>query len=128
MLKYFKLDNHKDDVWIQFTHVMTFTTSVRPRKHIDYKKLNEGDQLPFVSSKVRVSRVLKGTFLVQRRRQSPNIVSNIYLISFRLRDKRRYTFSVLNLMKFSRHFPSNHRAIYLFLIVEYKKKCAHTVG
>ena len=107
---------------------MAFTTSVRPRKQIDYKKLNEGDQLPFVSSKVRVSRVLNETFLVERiiaRRQSPNFVSNIYFISFILRDKRRYTLSVL---KFSRHFPSNHRANYLFLIVEYKKKCAHTVG
>ena len=103
--------------------IMAFTTSVQ--------KLNEGDQFPFVSSKVRVSRVLKETFLVERviaRRQSPNIVSNIYLISFILGDKRRYTFSVLNLMKFSRHFPSNHRAFYLFLIVEYKKKCSHTVG
>ena len=70
---------YKDDVW------MAFTTSVdlRPRKYIDYKKLNEGDQLPFVSSKVRVSRVLNETFLVERiiaRRQSPNIVSNIYFI------------------------------------------------
>ena len=73
--------------------IMAFTTSVRPRKQIDYKKLNEGDQLPFVSSKVRVSRVLNETFLVERiiaRRQSPNIVSNIYFIFIYTRQKKVY--------------------------------------
>ena len=56
------------------------SVNVRPRKQIDYKKLNEGDQLPSESFKVRVSRVLSETFLVERiiaRRQS-NTVSNLY--------------------------------------------------
>ena len=44
---------------------MASSVSVRPRNHIDYKKLNEGEPLPSVS-KVRVSRVSSESFPVER--------------------------------------------------------------
>ena len=51
---------------------MASLVNARPRKQIDYKKLNEGEPLPS-TSKVRVSRVYSETFPVERiitRRQS----------------------------------------------------------
>ena len=60
---------------------MASSVSVRPRKQIDYKKLNEGEPLPSVS-KVRVSRVSIESFPVERiitRRQSDSL-SYLFII------------------------------------------------
>lgn len=59
---------------------MASLVSVRPRKQINYKKLNEGEPLPS-ASKVRVSRVYSETFSVERiiaRKQSEG-VSSIFI-------------------------------------------------
>ena len=45
--------------------IMASLVNVRPRKQIDYKKLNGGEPLPS-TSKVRVSRVYSETFPVER--------------------------------------------------------------
>ena len=63
---------------------MASFVSVRPRKQINYKLLNEGEPLPS-ASKVRVSRVYSETFSVERiitRKQSDSVSSFILYFLF----------------------------------------------